>query len=161
MDKVHGNNVLVEPTTDWELITRIVTDKSVYHKVSDDFSPLAANWKPAQNHGCVYLLVKCGEDVLGLFFLAPVNGVSYQVHTCLLPNSYGEKAMAAAQKLIEWVFLNLNCKRLITEVPDFNKLAKKFAEKAGMQQYGYNPDSYQRDGRLQGVTLLGISKGVH
>lgn len=105
-----------------------------------------------------YLLAKRDVDILGLFAVSPENGICYKVHTCLLPHSYGEKATIAAKELIQWVFSNLQCERLITEVPEFNKLALKFAERSGMTRFGYNPKSYLKDGRLQGMTLLGISK---
>ena len=147
---------MIEPTKDWELVKRIVTDRSIYHRVSDDHSPKAETWKPSE--AMYYLLVKQGVDILGLFALAQENGVCYKVHTCLLPHAYGEKATAAAKELIDWVFKNLECERLITEVPDFNRLAVKFAERSGMTKFGYNPKSYLKDGKLQGLTLFGISK---
>ena len=149
-------DVLIEPTRDWELVKRIVTDKSVYPKVSDDKSPCADCWLPLEDMH--YLLAKNGIDVLGLFALSQENGVCYKVHTCLLPHSYGEKATVAAKELISWVFTNLDCRRLVTEVPDYNRLALKFAERSGMTKFGYNPKSYLKDGKLHGVTLLGISK---
>jgi len=147
---------MIEPTRDWELVKRIVTDKSVYPRVSDDKSPCAECWMPLE--GLHYLLVKNGVDILGLFVLSQENGICYKVHTCLLPHSYGQKATIASRELIEWVFKNLDCRRLVTEVPEYNRLALKFAERAGMKQYGYNPASYLKDGKLQGMTLLGISK---
>jgi hypothetical protein len=149
---------MIERTKDWELIKRIVTHTTVYPKVTDDKSPCAACWQPIKDEKMYYLLAKNGIDVLGLFAVSPENSVCYKVHTCLLPHSYGDKATQAAKELIEWVFTNLDCKRLITEVPQFNKLALRFAERAGMTQYGYNPASYLKDGKLQGMTLLGISK---
>lgn len=149
---------MIERTRDWELIRRIVTDKSIYPKISDDKSPCVDCWKPDQSEAMHYLLATRGIDILGLFAVAPENGVCYKVHTCLLPHSYGEKATVAAKELISWVFTNLDCWRLITEVPDYNKLALRFAERAGMTQFGYNPASYLKDGKLYGMTLLGISK---
>ena len=150
---------MIERTTDWELIKRIVTEPSIYPKVSDDKSPLAADWQPIKDEKMYYLLAKQGIDVLGLFAVAPENAVCFKVHTCLLPHSYGEKAATAAHELIAWVFRNIDCRRLVTDVPEFNKLALKFAERAGMTKYGFNPNSWLKEGKLQGMTLLGISKG--
>jgi RimJ/RimL family protein N-acetyltransferase len=150
--------IMIERTKDWELVKRIVTDRSVYPRVSDDSSPCADCWQPIRDDAMYYLLAKRDVDILGLFAVSPENGICYKVHTCLLPHSYGEKATIAAKELIQWVFSNLQCERLITEVPEFNKLALKFAERSGMTRFGYNPKSYLKDGRLQGMTLLGISK---
>jgi RimJ/RimL family protein N-acetyltransferase len=151
--------VVIERTKDWELIKRIVTDKSVYSKVSDDESPAAKDWQPSQHEQAYYLLVKNGIDELGIFYVAPQNGVTYQVHTCLLPHAYGPKAAVAAKELLDWVFENTNCERLVTEIPEYNSLALRFALKAGMEKYGYNPKSFKKDGVLHGVMMLGISKG--
>jgi len=151
-----GELLTIEPTKDWELVKRIVTHQSVYPRVSDDKSPSAERWLPLD--GLHYLLVKNGADILGLFVLSQENGVCFKVHTCLLPHSYGEKATIAAKALIAWVFTHLDCSRLVTEVPDYNRLALKFAERSGMTKFGYNPKSYLKDGKLHGVTLLGISK---
>lgn len=152
---------VIEPTQDWELIKRIVTHKRVYSKVTDDSSVPAASWEPIKSPNMHYLLARNGIDVLGLFAVVRENSICFKVHTCLLPHSYGDKATDAARELIRWVFRNLDCRRLITEVPEFNKLALKFAERSGMTQYGFNPASYLKDGKLQGMTLLGISKEVN
>ena len=151
--------IVIERTKDLELIKRIVTDKSIYPRVTDDSSPDAESWKPSKDENMHYLLAKDGEELLGLFAVVPQNAVCWSVHTCLLPKSYGEKATLAAKELIRWVFTNVSCLRLITEVPAFNKIALRYAERAGMTKFGFNPDSYLKNGKLQGLTLLGISKG--
>lgn len=150
---------MIERTTDWELIKRIVTHEKVYPRVSDDKSVPPECWEPIRNSEMYYLLAKQGIDVLGLFAVSPENGVCFKLHTCLLPHSYGDKATIAVQEVFAWIFKHLRCERLITEVPEFNRVALKKAEKAGMKKYGFNPGSYLKDGKLQGLTLLGISKG--
>ena len=150
---------MIERTKNWGLIKRIITDKSVYSKASEDKSPKPEDYEPVKDDRVYYLLAKNGMDILGLFVVTPENGVCYKVHTCLLPHSYGEKATVAAKELVEWVFQNLDCKRLITEVPEFNKLALKFALRSGMEKYGFNEKSWLKDGHLYGITLLGITNG--
>jgi len=152
--------MVIERTRDWQLIKRIVTDRSVYPKISDDRSPCADCWEPCKDEAMYYLLAKNKEDILGIFAVFQMNGVTFNVHTCLLPHSYGEKAARAAKELIDWVFSNLDCRRLVTEVPEFNKLALRFAQHAGMEKYGFNPGSYLKNGHLYGITLLGLSKEV-
>jgi RimJ/RimL family protein N-acetyltransferase len=95
---------------------------------------------------------------LGLFMLVPENAICWKVHTCLLPLAWGKKAKKAARQGIEWVWKNMPAMRLVTDVPAYNRQASIFARWAGMTQYGLNPKSYQKNGKLMDVILLGISK---
>lgn len=147
-----------ERTTDYKLIKSIVTHPRVYQHVSDDFAMPPEDWEPTQHELIWYLLVKEGEEVLGLFTIIPHNAICWDVHTTLLPTAWGPKGRKAAREALRWMFTNTDCKRLTTEVPDYNSLALRFAEAAGMKKYGYNPESFQKGGKIQGMTLLGISK---
>ena len=110
------------------------------------------------NPALLYLGAFDGDEFLGLFLVNRHNFVCFEVHTCLLPASWGDRAHHAARALIAWVFEKTECKRLITNVPQSNALALKFAESAGMVQFGINEGSFQRNGAIESQILLGISK---
>jgi hypothetical protein len=149
--------ITVDRIRDWELVKRIVTHPRIYPHIKDDFAPPAEKWEPIQHEHVYHLLCRHGDLVLGLFVLIPQNAVCWEVHTNMLPVAYGEKAVECGKQGIRWVFDNTNCKRIVTQVPDCNPLALRFAKKF-MTIYGYNPHSFQKDGKLEGVTLLGVSK---
>jgi hypothetical protein len=153
--------MILERTKDEDLITKVVAHPKVYPWVSEDGSPKAEDWKPeASNDRIFYVLVKEAGIILGLFAIIPENSVCYQIHTCLLPCSYGMLAKQAAKEIVDWVWRNIpECKRLVGQVPAFNRLALKYGfESFKMTQYGKNPKSFLKRGKLHDVILLGISR---
>jgi hypothetical protein len=147
-----------EETRDWPLIKRIVTNPKIYPFVSDDFSPVPEQWEPIDSAAAHYVLVRNRDELLGLWAFYEHTPICWQVHTCLLPIAYGERARRAAKEMAQWIWANTKCLRLITEVPERNRLALRFARAAGMTAYGFNPQSYLKGGTLSGVHLLGMSK---
>jgi RimJ/RimL family protein N-acetyltransferase len=148
----------IERTRDWERVRSIVTHPKVYGAVTDDYSLSAEEWKPNETEDICYLLVSEDEKPLGVFILIPQNHICWQVHTCFLPESYGDIAKRAGFGSIQWVWDNTECLRIVTEVPIYNRIALKYALDCGMKEYGINPKSYMKQGKLRDVILLGISK---
>jgi RimJ/RimL family protein N-acetyltransferase len=99
-----------------------------------------------------------GKELLGLWMFHPQNAVCWEVHTCLLPNAWGERAHIAARALPEWIWQHTPCRRIVTHVPENNRLALRFALKAGMTIFGCNKASYLKHGRLCDQLCLGLSK---
>lgn len=147
-----------ERTHDVEVIKSIVTHRRVYPAVSDDFSPPADQWMPIQHEDAWYVVAKDGDEILGLWALFPDSRICWKVHTCLLPVAYGERAKRAVLEFEQWVWANMPCLRVTTDVPAYNRLALKFAFEAGLKQFGLNPSAYMKNGKLHDVILLGISK---
>lgn len=147
-----------ERTFNWETIKAVMTHPKIWPHITDDFSSKIELFEPIKHDAAWYVLVKEGEELLGLFFLHPENGICWKVHTCLLPTAWGYRAKQAAHEGVQWIFENTPCKRIITDVPEYNVLAYKFAKIGGMTQYGTNPKSYQKNGVLHDVFMLGVSK---
>ena len=135
-----------------------MTHPDIYPQISDDESPLPDYWQASEGH--TYCLVTDGDEVLGLWAFIKKNAVVWEIHTCILPKARGRKAYEALKLLPAWAWANLKgARRIVTEVPDYNRPALVFALKAGMDKYGVNPKSYLKDGELHDVILLGISRG--
>lgn len=147
-----------ERSTDWELIKSVMTHPKIWPHITDDFAVKVEAFEPINHESAWYVLVKDGEELLGLFALYPENRVCWKVHTCLLPNAWGRRARQAAREGVKWVFDNTECLRLITDVPEYNILAYRFAQMGGMVEFGKNPRSYMKNGQLQNVFMLGVSK---
>jgi RimJ/RimL family protein N-acetyltransferase len=148
-----------ERTHDLALIRRVMTDPSVYARISDDGCPDAPQFEAADNPALWYVAVHDGSDeLLGLFLFVPQNAVCWEVHTALLPLAYGPRAARAGSGVISWVWANTPCRRLMTNVPAYNRLALRYAERAGLTQFGLNPGSYLKNGVLFDQILLGVSR---
>jgi RimJ/RimL family protein N-acetyltransferase len=150
--------ITFERTTDWSTVKAIVTHPKIYQAVSDDGSPAPEQWEPIQNEVAWYVLVKDDAEVLGLWAFYRESVACWQVHTCLLPSAWGEKARDAVRALVPWVWANIPCLRVVTEVPEYNRRALRFAQIAGMTQYGLNPKAYMKGGKLYDIIELGISR---
>ena len=147
-------------TFDPELIRSIITNRWVYRHVSDDGSPNANDFKPFIDDSIIYLAVPgVDSEAAGIFMLHQHNLVCFEVHTCMTPKAWGLIAREAAQEVIEWMFNNTTCERIITNVPSLNKVASRFAIDCGMVKFGVNEKSFLKDGVLFDQIMYGISKG--
>lgn len=147
-----------ERTFDWALIKQIFTHPRIWPHITDDGSPTAADYEPPQHEAIWYVLAKDGMTVLGIWMLVPENMACWKIHTCLLPGAWGHLGHEAALLLPMWIWEHTQCQRIITDVPDDNRLALRFAKQAGMEQFGVNPRSYMKNKTLHDVIMLGISK---
>ncbi len=144
---------------DEALILSTLTHPLVYPRIADDASPPAEAFKVAFNYPNIgYLGAWDGETFLGLWVVDRRNAATVEVHTCLLPLAAGSKGLEAANACAAWIWANTDFDRIVTSVPDFNGLALRFAERAGMVRYGENIASYRKGGELHNEILLGLSR---
>ena len=155
--------ITFERSTDYALVRRILTHPRIYKYISDDYSPSADEYRPVKSEAVWYVVVRDrhtgGSDLLGLWMFVPMNGICWEVHTCLMPCAWGDVGLEAARQLPAWIWRHTPCRRIITNVPATNRLALHFALKAGMRVYGINKASYLKDGKLCDQTCLGLSPG--
>lgn len=162
----NGNSALLssagfasfERTKDYELVKTIATHPRIYAHISDDFSPAVENYEPMRDESVWYVIVKQGAELLGMFAFVPENAICWKVHTCLLPKAWGLRARQAGRGVIQWIFENTPCLRIITDVPFYNQLALNFAVDCGLIAYGVNRGSYMKFGKLHDQVVLGVSK---
>jgi RimJ/RimL family protein N-acetyltransferase len=147
-----------EPTTNLELVRRIITTPQVYRHLTDDACPPAEEFQPVNHPSVQYVLAFNDAELLGMWMAVRTNAVTVEVHTCLLPSAWGERALAAARAFSAWIWANTPCRRITTTVPAYNRLALRFAERAGMTQFGVNPASFLKSGTLHDQILLGLSR---
>lgn len=150
--------IIARQISNLELIKATITYPKIYKHVIDDFSPKSECFTPDEK--MLYVGIFDDDDYQGLFGFTRCNGITYEVHTCLLPKAHGAKAVECTKACSAWMFENTECKRIITNVPEYNTLAKRLAENSGMEVFGYNPKSYMKNGRFYGQYMLGMSKEV-
>lgn len=150
--------IRIERTTDYELIRSVMTSPAVYPHITDDYSPAAEEYCPPVHDLLVYVAVWEDEELLGLWLFVPQNGICWEVHTCLLPCARGHRARRAAKHVMAWIWRNTPCRRIVTNVPETNRLAYHFALNVGMEFYGCNEKSFLKDGKLVDQMCLGMSR---
>jgi RimJ/RimL family protein N-acetyltransferase len=150
--------IRIERSTDYSLIKGVMTHPAVYRHLTDDTSPPADEFRPIESDLFWYLLAWDGNELLGLWLLVPHSAVCWEIHTALLPDAWGERARQAATVALEWIWTHTPCRRIVTGVPQGNRVAFRFALAAGMEQYGVNEASFLRGGRMLDQICLGISR---
>src|SRR5581483_3651266 len=121
-ERATGAGVRFERSTDVALIRQIITHPKIYPWLGDDGMPPAAQFQPVDHPEIHYMLVWDGSELLGLFEFRPKNSVTWEAHTCLLPNAWGARAVTAAREMARWTFDNTSCERIVTAVPEYNRL---------------------------------------
>lgn len=149
--------IYFERSTDYALICQVLTHEKIWPHISDDGSPAREDYRPVEHEAIWYVIVRDQDEVLGLWTFVPQNAVCWEVHTALLPAAWGERGQNAARLLPEWIWENTPCRRIVTNVPETNRLALHFAAKAGMKVYGVNPQSWMKNGALCDQICLGLS----
>lgn len=127
----------------------------VYPYISDDGSANVEDFQVIESDHIIYLLWEGG-----VFSLVPFNCITYEVHTCILPEYQG-KSLEYARAGTKWMFENTSCQKIITHVPEYNKRAYVFAKKSGMEFEGTSKKAFLKNGKLHDLHKLGISCHTH
>ena len=147
-----------ERCSDYGLIHRVLTHPSVWCWLVDDNSLPPDQWRPLESDLAVYLLLRDGDEVLGIVFLAPQNSICWDVHVAFLPCAWGFRSVRAAEAAIMWIWENTICRRIVASIPAYNRVALRFAERCGFTRFGWNCNSFLRDGTLHSQLVLGLSR---
>lgn len=145
----------IHRTHDMELVATIMGHPAIFKHIAEDgtVSP-----EPIDHPGFFWLAAYHGPHIAGMFLVHPVSTVCYEMHTMILPSFWGDPASAAAQALLEWVFTQTPCEKLVTRIPVYNRAARRFALTNGMQQEGVNRQSFLRNNELIDQINLGITR---
>lgn len=130
---------------------------SVYGNISDDGSPQPNEFDISNVVKNNYILF-ISPNEFTVFMLLPVNNVTYDLHTCILPQGRGKLAFKAVKQMLSYVFENTKCQKIIGKVPEYNKPAMAFILRSGFKKEGYSDKSYLKDGFLYGQYFVGINK---
>ena len=154
-DEFTGHAMTIERTRDMETVNAIMKDPAIWPHIHEDG---AQDYMPIDHEAFNWLLVKDGDEVLGVFLVHPRGAACSEMHTCLLPKCWGKRAACAAQLLAHWVFTNTPCQKLITSVPAYNRVALHFALAGGGREEGINRASFLRNGEMIDQIMLGMTK---
>lgn len=147
--------MIVAPVHDLDLVKRTIA--ALWRHVADDLAGSPELFTPRPD--AFYLGAWDEDDVfLGLFACVQVTGIVCEMHTCLLPCSWGAKAREAARITREWLWENTAYRKLIGAIPETYRAALKFARDAGMQEYGRCAGAWLKDGRAVDLVLVEVNR---
>ncbi len=99
---------------DLDAVRRIMTDESVYLYITDDGCPPEDEFDPAvmlENRSIFTLMPD--ENSLAIF--TPINAITYEQHSCVLPESRS-RTTNLARHAWRWMFTETACQKIITWV---------------------------------------------
>jgi len=116
------------------------------------------DWNAFFSMPVVYFLIPISEQEkkMGCFFIYPWNSICFEVHSLILPEFRGNGLVGYVKEGIKWMVGNTNCRKLVTQVPTFNRRAYAFAVKSGFSIEGTNKSSFLRNGKLYDQYLFGL-----
>lgn len=143
---------MIHPSNDKEAISKIYNHPKVYKWISDDCSPKP--YDPIMHESFIYLM---DETKNGVIRIEPVNSICCQVHTALMPELWG-KGFEFVKNAIAWGFQNTRYMKIITLVPEYNRLAMNLCKKCGFDEEGVIKKSFLKRWKLYDQFLFGLEK---
>ena len=147
-----------ERSTDYALLSALIRDPRLYPFLSDDFSPPAADASAIEHDALWYIVAHEGTDLVGFWMFVPQNAICWEFHTVMPLDRRAHRALWELIGPGGWLWSHTDCLRAVTNVPTYNRIAHRFGLRAGLTEYGRNPDSFMKNGKLHGQILLGASK---
>lgn len=154
--KLATHPVTISRSRDYALLNRIATSPEIYRASSDDGSPRPTLWRLSEREDSIYLLAQEGEQILGFCAFYPLNAVTFESHLCFL--SRGPVNEFCYREMLSWMWANTKAQRIIGAIPEYNHLAIAFCKRIGFERFGWNRDSWLKDGKLYAQVWMGISR---
>lgn len=92
-----------------------------------------------------------------MFWLHPLNYITYVAHINMLPQYRGEYALEASQLAINYMLENTPCRKFVTTIPLYYKNAIRFTQKLGFKLEGRLKNAYLKNGQLDDLIIMGLS----
>lgn len=142
------------PIYDIELINQVMLDSSIVNDISDDSSLGCTLHKLPENFE--FMAIYDLGQLQGFYAIVPVNAVTAEIHTCLLPTVRGNKAIFAGQLLLNYLFSKYA--KAISWIPEINRKAVLYAVRLGFKVEGINRKSFLKNSVLIDQKLVGLTK---
>jgi RimJ/RimL family protein N-acetyltransferase len=148
-------NIEIRNIDDLDAVNQIILNEFIQDDISDDLTKnMKLTYLP--NH-VEWLGVYVDDKLKGLYLLIAQNSITAEIHTCLLPDVRGVKAIQAGKALLLHLFSKY--KKAISYIPEYNKKATLYASMLGFKIEGINRESFLKNGKIHDQYLVGITKG--
>jgi RimJ/RimL family protein N-acetyltransferase len=149
-----GFIVIVERTYDVQLIESICFNPVIWETITED-DCTDADFDIDLNECWLKVTDK---EVIGLYNLHPINGITLQIHPMILPEYRGEKAYRSGVQVLKWVIENTDYQKVFCYIPTLYRNVILFALRCGMVKEGINRRSWLKNGKIHDMVMLGITR---
>jgi len=138
------------------LVIRIMLEK-FWKAIAED--GLSLDDAVIDTENIYWLLIKEGDQILGMFTLIPLNEVTLDGHAHVLPE-HRDKAKEIGLMSIKWLLDNVDQKyqKLNTQVPTIYPNVYHYTLKIGLKDEGLNRLSYRKNGELHDQHMVGATR---
>jgi hypothetical protein len=126
------------------------TMNAMWDAVSEDGAP---PYKP-DLMAELWIGIYMGGSYIGMFRLHQLTSVCWQGHIFILPEQR-RHTDGIGKAMKQWIYENLDAKKIIAEVPECYPNVVAFLERHGFTKQGFNADSFSKNG-LIGTHQLGM-----
>lgn len=144
-------------TEDLDIVRFLIDQPEVlnYAKEDDEDIVLAINSSYIK-----YAIVTLADKPVGVFLFIKRLKLVWEVHTCLTLKCRGRPALLAAKAALALLFRDTDAECVTTFVPETYSHVRNFTIAAGLTNSGYVPNSFYRNGVLQGLHSYYILRGA-
>ena len=149
--------MIVERTQDPELIKCVFSNPQIFATVAED-GQSATDIEPDMNRN-IWLVMKDGSDVVALYQVERLNGITAQIHANVLPQYRKIRSKETGRLALDWVMEHLpDIHKLIAVVPVIYPNVRDFTCSFGFREEGLNRESYLKNGEIHDQWILGITR---
>jgi hypothetical protein len=144
-------------TEDLDIVRSLIDQPEVldYVKEDDEDIVLAINSSYIK-----YAVVTLADKPVGVFLFIKRLKLVWEVHTCLTLECRGRPALLAAKAVLALLFRDTDAECVTTFVPETYSHVRNFTVAAGLTHSGYVPNSFYRNGVLQGLHSYYVLRGA-
>ncbi len=146
---------MIQRTFNTALVQKIMREPEL---LSRSGSKTADIYDPKNQEHIYYLLALEQKEVKGVLILHKQNNICYQGHVNYRTMYWGEGLERHTKEGIEWMFLNTDCKKIISFAPSNYPEVEKHCIAAGMVKEGELQNSTYSEGVMYNDSIMGVQK---
>lgn len=98
------------------------------------------------------------SDLVGCYRFHQMNTATWKGHVFMLPEHRKEYSKTGMHTILRWVYDELQCEKIIVDVPEKFENVIAFLESFNFVHEGINRQSYSKDGKLWDVHNYGLTR---
>lgn len=129
---------------------KVLTDPDVFSTIAED-GMYYVEHDPSALYLCGYV-----PELIGCFIIHKQNRVTVECHVQVLPKYREQYALEFGHAFMAWTWANINCEKIVAQIPCIYPNVKDFALKLGFEIEGINRASYMKNDEIHDQWHLGV-----
>lgn len=150
--------IRVFETKDTEVIKAVVWNPDIWDAIAEDnIDPYT--FEPDLERDVWLSVTTEPGDVLGVFNLHSMNGITIQIHAMVLPQYRKTYSKAIGEAVLKYIYKQYpHCAKILASVPEIYPNVIRYLENRGFMHEGINRSSYEKNGKIWDQHWYGITR---